>query len=46
MWEDLKNNDIIVEINTLVDKAEEFKSEIDSYCEFMKEMFLKTSSLN
>ena len=46
MYEDLKKNDIIVEIKTLVDKAEEVQSEIDAYCSFMKQMFLSTSGTN
>lgn len=46
MYEDLKREDIIVEMKTLVDKAEEFKSEIDAYCDFMKQTFLATSGLN
>lgn len=41
-----KKDDVIVELKTLVDKAEEFQSEIDSYCEFMKQTFLATSGLN
>lgn len=39
-------NDIIEEVKTLVDKAEEFKADIDVYCRFMKQMFLKTSNVN
>ncbi len=46
MYEELKNDGIIVELKELVDKAEEFKSDLDCYCEFMKETFLGTSSLN
>ena len=41
-----KNDDVIAEFKTLVDKAEEFQSEIDSYCDFMKKTFLATSGLN
>ena len=33
-------------LENLVDKAEEFKSDLDCYCEFMKETFLGTSCLN
>ena len=39
-------NDIIEEVKTLVDKAEEFKADIDAYCNFMKQMFLKGSTEN
>mgnify|MGYP007107918777 CR=1 FL=1 len=46
MYEDLKNDGIIVELKALVDKAEEFKSDLDCYCEFMLETFLNTSCEN
>lgn len=46
MYNDLKKQNIIVEINGLIDKAEEFKNELDSYCEFMLETFLATSGIN
>lgn len=46
MYDELKNNDIIVEMKTLIDKAEEFQSEIDAYCDFMKQTFLATSGIN
>lgn len=46
MYEDLKKQQIIVEIKGLVDKAEEFKTDLDSYCEFMRETFLATSGIN
>lgn len=46
MYEELKNNDIIVEMKTLIDTAEEFQSDIDAYCDFMKQTFLATSGLN
>ena len=39
-------NDVIKEIKTLVDKAEEFKSDIDAYCGFMKKIFLEGSCEN
>ena len=45
MYDEL-NNEIIVELKTLIDIAEEFQSEIDAYCEFMKQTFLATSGLN
>lgn len=41
-----ENEDAIVELKTLIDKAEEFQSEIDAYCDFMKQTFLATSGLN
>ena len=40
------DDDVIIELKTLVDKAEELQSEIDMYCEFMKQTFLATSGLN
>ena len=46
MFEELKNDGIIVDLQDLVDKADEFKSDMDSYCVFMKEMFLGTSGIN
>lgn len=46
MYEDLKNEKIIVEITNLVEKVEQFQDDIDSYCEFMKGVILNTSSLN
>ncbi len=46
MNEDFKKEDVIVELKTLIDAAEEYKSEIDAYCEFMKGMFLNTSGIN
>ncbi len=46
MYDELKNNEVIVELKTLIDIAEEFQSEIDAYCEFMKQTFLATSGLN
>ncbi len=46
MYEEFKKNDIIVEMKTLIDTAEEYKDEINAYCEFMKGVFLATSGLN
>ena len=46
MNEDFKKEDVIVELKTLIDTAEDFKSEIDAYCEFMKGVFLNTSGIN
>ena len=46
MYEDLKNEKIIIEIRSLVDDIENVKDEIDAYVEFMKEMFLSTSGKN
>lgn len=46
MYEDLKKEQIIVELKNLVDKVEEFKTDVDCYCEFMRETFLATSGLN
>ena len=41
-----EENDVIKEIKTLVDKAQEFRAEIDAYCGFMKQMFLEGSCEN
>jgi len=46
MYEELKKNDVIVELKTLIDTAEEFQSDIDAYCDFMKQTFLATSGIN
>ena len=46
MNEEFKNIEIISEIRTLVDMAEEVKSDVDEYCKFMKEMFLTCSGVN
>ncbi len=46
MYEDLKKNDIIVELKTLIDKAEEVQSDVDAYCKFMKQVMLSVSGLN
>ena len=43
MFEDLKRENIIVEITNLVNKIETDK---DAYCEFMKGVILNTSGLN
>lgn len=46
MYNEFENEDIISEFQDMVKQAEEFKSDMDSYCEYMKKMFLKASSLN
>lgn len=46
MYEELKKQQIIIEMQNLVNKAEEFKNEADAYCEFMRETFLATSGIN
>ncbi len=46
MFDELKNEGFIIEFSDLVDKAEDFKNDIDAYCKFMKEMFLGTSCQN
>lgn len=46
MYEDLRNEKIIVEIINLVDNIEQFENDVDAYCTFMKEVILNTSSLN
>ena len=45
-FDDLKNEQIIIEIRALVDAGNDL-DDIEDYCQFMKEMMLKTtSSLN
>ena len=46
MEENFNKENVVDELQTLFDKAEENKSEIDAYCEFMKGVFLATSGLN
>lgn len=46
MFNELKNEGLIVELKSLVDKADSFQSDLDSYCEFMLETFLNTSGVN
>lgn len=46
MYDDLKKEEIIVEIVNLVENIEAYKEDIDAYCEFMKGVILSTSGLN
>ncbi len=46
MFDELKNEGLIIEFSDMVNKAEEFKDDMDAYCQFMKEMFLGTSCQN
>ncbi len=46
MYDDLRNEKIIIEIVNLTQNIEQFENDIDSYCEFMKEVILNTSGLN
>ena len=46
MYDDLKNEEIIVEIVNLVENIEAYKAEVDAYCEFMREVILNTQGLN
>ena len=46
MYQNLKDENLIVEISSLVDMVEKFDAQLDGYCQFMKEMFLKTSGTN
>ena len=41
-----KDKDLIIEIQILTDKVEEFKEAIDAYCLIMKESFLNMSNQN
>lgn len=45
-YDELKKENVIIEMNNLVQKAEEFQKEVDAYCEFMKGVILNTSGLN
>lgn len=46
MYEDLLKKRIIIEFSNLVKKAEENKTDLDSYTEFMKETILNTYGVN
>ena len=46
MYDDLRNEKIIIEIVNLVNDIEEFEEDIDAYCTFMKEVILNTSGIN
>ncbi len=46
MYDDLRNEKIIIEIVNLVNDIEEFEEDIDAYCAFMKEVILNTSGIN
>lgn len=46
MYNEFENEDIISEFKDMVKQAEYFKRDMDTYCEFMKKMFLNSSSLN
>ena len=45
-FENLKNENIIIEIRNLVNDCENFEDDIDSYCAFMREVILNTSGVN
>jgi len=46
MYDDLKKEEIIVEIVNLVEEIEKYQEDLDAYCEFMKGVILSTSGLN
>lgn len=46
MYEDLKNENLIVELTNLIGNVEKMQEDIDTYCEFMKGVILNTSGLN
>lgn len=46
MYDDLKKEEIIVEIVNLVEEIEKYQEDLDTYCEFMKGVILSTSGLN
>jgi len=43
---DLKNEDIVIEINELINGIDKVKEEVDIYCDLMKQMFLAGSGRN
>lgn len=42
----LDNENIVVEIRDMINGIENFKDDFDSYCTFLKEMFLSGSGKN
>ena len=51
MYEDLKNDKIIVELRLLIESAEHddeiyYDEHLDGYCAFMKDVIMSTSGLN
>lgn len=46
MYDDLKKEEIIVEIVNLIGEIEQYQEDVDAYCEFMKGVILSTSGLN
>ena len=44
-FEDLKNENIILEIRALIDAGNDL-DDFDDYCAFMREVILNTSGLN
>ncbi len=46
MYEKLKDEQIVLEITTLIENAERLHDEYCEYCEFMRAVFLNTSGLN
>ena len=43
---DIKNEDIVIEINELINGIDRVKEEVDIYCNLMKQMFLSGSGKN
>ena len=46
MYEDLVKQNIIVELKELVDNVESFDNDLDSYCDFMRQVILNTTGIN
>jgi len=42
----LKNENIVIEINELINGIDRVKEEVDIYCDLMKQMFLAGSGKN
>lgn len=46
MYNQLKNQNIIIDLETLIKNAEEFDEITSSYAEFMRERILSVSGIN
>lgn len=46
MYEDLVKQKIIIELKKLVQSADNFDDELDSYSDFMRQVILNTTGLN
>lgn len=46
MLDNLKNEEIVVEVKNLIENINNFKDEANIYCDLMKQMFLSASNCN